>query len=758
MPTTGAGIRQDLRAGFLTAAGFLSAVAFGTAIAAGPPIAFDQYNVSNGTITSGANNSDCSGVTVPGAPTATVVCSDVLVDDGMMQRHVAVSGAGALDGDYIQFVVVDPGTSGDPSQNPFTAGRGNLTFTNEDFVKQQNRVGGIASKQTIVEATMNGVIEDRFATAVEYNFGWANGNADPWVLVTQDLSQVDYTNPLSPEEKFSQNFMSENNSPPLNWQANEKVQINQTVDLSNGSGKGVQGFKFAKAVGSYQTTAHTGLANTLDLLVGGFPLDGSPVMLPGGTNGGDPGCQTGETALVNCYDWNAGDELRALWIGQWLENGGSGDTFWGLTRYSAVQPSTQIPYSTQLITSNMPGPAGWAYATNADPVGWAAINTAESFIGFSTGFGPAPGLPTVPSGVPIIVAGTDAAFTTAPATMAATIPTGSASATTTPEAIPLAYNDWHVTGGVFDTVGCSGAGVVCGTPTVNQNGVYQRIVAINGVQYVQTIVTDKTATGDPNAGDFSATALAFKNETFVKVGSTTEGLASNLHLAESDLSYVNNSGPMPTTGGYFTYNTQLKTGAFNGGGTDPRMTVDQRLYAAEGGFPSQVSGVDYDFHLIQGQTQEDKIMYMSDAVGTVTNSSYTGTGSVGTTNYLGDPIMFATARVGGAFQTTTHTDTSGDSNPANDLLPSLGGTGDIGWNPYDTIQVSWIGARYTTADPFGPSLIGTTSYTNLSGDGTNAYRISATSLTNYPPDPETWFAPFSTYTNPTYQQNYVPTF
>ena len=121
-------------------------------------------------------------------------------DEGMYQRKVSITNAGSLNGEFIQFIMVDPGVTGDPTQSPFTAGRGSLQFTNEDFVKQNNQIGGISSKQIIIESTnpdpttnppTASTIENRIVLTTQYNFGWANGNLDPWVMVTQDIDQLD---------------------------------------------------------------------------------------------------------------------------------------------------------------------------------------------------------------------------------------------------------------------------------------------------------------------------------------------------------------------------------------------------------------------------------------------------------------------------------------------------------------------------------------------------------------------------------------
>ena len=268
----------------VTAGSLVGLFLIGTAHASGPPVGFDGYSVASGEITA----TPCASLSVPGAPGATITCSDTAAiaatgfnfdnahDDGMYQRQITISGAGpAVDGTYVQFILTDTGVTGDPTANPFTAARGTVNFTNEDFVKMNNQVSGIASKQVIIQSSnpdpstiTTSTIEDRVVLATEYNFGWAQSNADPWVLITQDISQVDYSSGLAtPTEIFSTNSMLENNSPPLQWHTNSKFRVDQRVDLTEaGQGAGAQGFMTEQGIAWFQE----------DILVNG--PDGTPLI------------------------------------------------------------------------------------------------------------------------------------------------------------------------------------------------------------------------------------------------------------------------------------------------------------------------------------------------------------------------------------------------------------------------------------------------------------------------------------------------
>jgi len=663
----------------------------GTAFAAGPPIPFDGYVVGAGNITdpfTGNTVAHAGGViqasgggdvVCPTGPVGvTITCSDVLQDEGMYQRRVTIEGAAPqVNGTYVQFILTDPGVAGDPTAAAFTAARGTLDFTNEDFVKMNNRISGIASKQTLIDSNFTSpTLEDRFVNSFRYDYGWAQNTSNPWVHITQDISQLDYSvDVLNPQQIMGQNADITSNSTP-GFTDNLKVVIKQTTDLSQaGEGTGVEGFEYVRAIGVYQPTSNAG------------------VILPGGTNGGS-------------LTWNAFDELRAVWIGQVLDATSSGgiSQALGLTKYIAVDPNFLIETSTKLVNF-----------ADTTAVNWNLLTAALGAV------------PTLPS-VPIIVAPTFAAGS--PAGLTPTIAAGTAPAAV----VPL---DW------LDAATCPvlpSHTVVCAPSGINEKGMFQRLVTIDGVEYIQTIVTDETASGDPNAQDFTAGYLAFKDENFVlRNSSGSGGIADNLHVAEEDTAYQSqnpgswpNPVPLPSTAGQFTYNTALKTGWAFVGGDDVKMRVDQRLLTVDDGF-NNVSSNDYDFHMLQGAADNDRVIWFSDAVGTVT-----GPGG------FENPIMFSTVKVSGVFQDTAH------SLLDPDLLPSIGGN--IAWGQWDAIQATWVGGDYIASDPFNNTIVGTTSYTNLStGD-----RIAATDITTTPPDPETWVSPFSAYLTPSYQATYVP--
>ncbi len=251
---------------------FISAVSE----AGGPPVPFNGFTVDEGIIAA-----DC-----PIVGGVQAVCSNELVDNGMLQRDVFIE-SGPRAGSYIQFIITEPGVSGDAAADPFTSDRGSLNFVHEDFIRMYNRGDGISSRQTLIESDfVSATLENRFVNTMEYEFGWANSIAFPWVRMNQDIAEVDYSlDPGNPLERFRSTAAI--TSDGVGFNNHLDVELSQRVALG---GDDVQQFRYEKAAGFYQLTSRTG--------------DGT--LLPGGSNGGD-------------IDWGLGEMLSALWIGQVLD-------------------------------------------------------------------------------------------------------------------------------------------------------------------------------------------------------------------------------------------------------------------------------------------------------------------------------------------------------------------------------------------------------------------------------------------------------
>jgi len=647
---------------YLISAGCLSGLLISSAIAAGPPLPFNSFTVDHGFI-----NADCP------AAFGAATCENGVRDNGFLQRMVTVTGAGTSSGTYIQFILTEPGVTGNAAADPFTADRGNVFFTNEDFVKMGNNSGGVASSQTILESTFDTpTLENRFVYTYKYNWGWANGtfNSAPWITFHQDTSQVDYSAGMSnPLELMYDSYDVTSNGNGFNTSINRDVAQMTRGAPGTATENDIQKFRFVSRSPSLDCRNNTD-PPVCDIL----NLPPSPALLPGGTNGGD-------------ISWGYLDEVAATWSGQSVD-GPNGPQVQGTTQYDNFTTGA----TTSLTSFDSP-----------DPVNW------------SNPFGPADTLaavrPVVPTALPILP----------PDPLAATVAAGSpASGTTTPVLLPIAYNGWTVAGGVFTpTDPC--IGVDCGPASLNEQGVFQRVITVGGDRYIQTIVTDSAATGDPTVADFDVNSLGFRQESFVKVNAPAGGVASTTHIADA-------------ADGKFTNNAVLKTGWAHGGPLDPILEVNQSV-ATPSTNPLLQSSTMWDtFYLAQGETQADKIIDINAAVGQ-------NTPLAGLPYYMNTPIMFRTNIVEGAFQNTTHT-------LADDpLLPSTGGN--IAWQPGDAVQATWVGAVYTTSDPAGPQIVGATSYTNLSaGDRvTNSDGVNNNNpFTN--PNPDSWLTPSTTPSGP----------
>lgn len=706
----------------LFAVGCSGALATSASLAGGPPIAFDQFTVDEGDITA-----DCpigatfSGGTVTG-------CQEGIASDGMLQREIFVEG-GSLEGTYIQFILTEPGVSGDASAAAFSADRDNLLFTNEDFILQHNRGGGIASSQRIIDSTFNEdeTEEQRFDYDLEYLYGWANDNIDNrWVHAIQRVSTVDYTgiDPVESFYSFADILVDEGALDVPQPDPAARMLFSQGIDLTDDDGSGVQKFQFEKQSDGFNNYTCS-LATIFDC----------EVTLPG-SNGGT-------------LTWDQFETITALWVGQEIDSGGTlGDTTFGLTRFENLTDSTEI--RAQSLTDPE---ADSAYPTAEDYAGTLPIPGAYTFAAVDTLSGNTDAWDPVPDGVaePVTfvngMAEVDPTFeASAPVGLLPTVAAGSTVTDTTIVSAPLDYDGWTVAGGVFTLdEACPVEADSCSAPIVNEGGMFQRMVVVDGVEYVQTIVTEETATGDPNAADFAANSLAFKNESFIN-RDEMEGIATRLHIAQQDTSWRTDppGDGLPESAGQFVYDTEVKTAWAHGGEADPILAATQAFSVQDqdvAGGPDRSSYYEY-FSIKRGETESDTALDMFMAQGNDPSDSL---------GEVAKPIMHATSIRGGAFNDTSRT----LADP--DLLPSVGG--DIAWDEEDVIQATWVGGNYAVVAG-QEAIVNSVSYDNLStGDRTQATLTNADDgiTSSYDPEPESWVSPFDDFT-PTYDDPFtIPT-
>ena len=674
----------------LVGAGCLSALVANSAFAVGEPIPFDGFTASAGAITAGC----------PLVGGVQAICVDGIEDDGMLQRKITLP-SGPNQGDYIQFILTESGVSGDAAADPFSVDRGNLLFSNEDFVKQNHRAGGIASKQTIIESVfLDPDTENRFVNDVIYKYGtWAQSANNPWVTIHQEAATVDYGG-VDPVETASLTTDILNNGPL--WDSAAIVLLKGAIDIGDGTNVGIQKFQFDKRAGGYN-------------------------YLPFGGTSGLPGAEN--------ISWAQFETITAMWVGLILETGETfADQTFGYTRYENKDQLTSASY----LSLADPEAASWPVPFATGPVGSVFADPVE----------------TIAGGMGVIVSPT--ATVAAPQPLQPTVAAGTGSSDTTVVQNPLyqsalldGYDGWRVDNGVFTLDACPlTLPDSCGSPLINVGGMMQRIITVGGVDYVHSIVTEDNATGDPENADFSPDSLTFNNETFVRYNAFVNGLIGQLHLAEQNNAFQTNNPvtvnyTLPSAAGEFIYNTIIKTGWGHGGALDPILVVDQSILVDETVGYLDTSSMYQQFSMKRGETQADTSMDMLTAVG------YQATVSSG----FNAPIVTATSVRGGAFQNTAH---DGDGIGVDDpfLLDSIGGN--ISWSEGEAIQATWVIAEYPTSNQIY-SAVNSLSYTNLS---TGERIVSTETDGNLGTDPfdasvESWDPVFGTA--PIYTDPFVPT-
>lgn len=647
------------------------------------PISYDSYTVANGVITPN-----------PLPLGATALAASVVTDDGFYQRQVKIGAQ-----TYIQFILTDQGVSGNALAAPFSTARGSLNFTNEDFIRMGNRGEGLASKQTIIESTpLPGSLEDRFININQFAFGWANTAPEPWVNVHQYIGTVDY-NPLLPEEIFANtaDILSSNTS----FTSDQSIDLSQYINLGGaGTTDNIQKYHYNEASGLYQYTCHPGPCAPFPLAV---PYAQNGTLLPGGTPG-DLG--------VGNFSWLGGNKLAAMWVGQ----SGPGDygTI-GFTHYqqSGADDAALPGKETQLLSLADPNPVNYYFPPFLPLGGPLSINDPPGSHNVSpTDFSIA--APSAPTGN----------FPGPPATI---LPGSS-----TPLGPPVAFGGWTVATG---TITPSGSGV----SLVTGSGLLQRYIDIGGDRYIQTIVTDATATGNPNNAPFTAGALGYSNESFVKMGVTDpaqQGVSANLHIESQNMAYQSTpvTTDLPFNGGQFTYTATNNTGWANGSPNAPTLQVHEHVYVPQNNplvatsmdevFDMKTAGSstnNRDIHITQAagsEAQGDTFLftigliplftpaYCTGTVGGVVvgpNCVFAGTGFV-------NPDRFETRILNGTLNTTAH------SSFTDPTLLNAGATnsGNISWVAGEGIQATWVGALYnTSAIPTGQQTTSTTRFTNL---------------------------------------------
>ena len=318
-------------------AGALSMVIGGSAVAANHDLAFDGWTVSNGQIDERGDGtaSVCSG--------GAYDCSTIAAGLGFKQIQVtAVAGTvGAVAGDsYIMTIVTD--------QNANT-GDTNF-FSDVSFVKMKLNVGGgggttvnnnengISARQTITELSGTAGSTASFDSTTDINTGWSVSGTP--IVISQSLVDDGDTSIAGDDFRSNFDYTSQNDSDPNSATYGERTGFTLSVDQTAGLASAGDPL----SVDDTQVFALREVQGTLSTIAG-------DVTLSGGT-----------------ASWVAGDDVKAIWLGQTINldsvnatTGGLGSSFGYLSFEnidSGVNPTTEFGFA----ASNAAG--AWAWDPN----------------------------------------------------------------------------------------------------------------------------------------------------------------------------------------------------------------------------------------------------------------------------------------------------------------------------------------------------------------------------------------------------------
>jgi len=249
------------------------------------------------------------------------------------------------------------------------------------------------------------------------------------------------------------------------------------------------------------------------------------------------------------------------------------------------------------------------------------------------------------------------------------------------------FDAWSVSGGTITTSTPCPTGFTCAT-AVTGEGFFQRQITetATGNDFFQTIITDKTATGNPGS-------LTFSDESYVRSGNVS-GLADKSQMQE-----VTTTGTLVET---FEGSTELGTGWANDG-TNDITQIYQGIIADD----SAAGAEDFDAKFWLKQLGQEgaagKLMRISSQVD-IQEATTTPAAGAGTQDFVLVEVSGAENPVGGT--------------------ADLGADGSISWVAEERIKAIWIGQDMSAIDGVGQEF-GFTAYENLSTpDLANSFSLS----------------------------------
>lgn len=272
------------------------------------------------------------------------------------------------------------------------------------------------------------------------------------------------------------------------------------------------------------------------------------------------------------------------------------------------------------------------------------------------------------------------------------------------------FDNWSVANGAITGAGgptpCA-AGFTCEVLSIGDGFIQVQWVDVGAsATYIQTIVTDTNATGDP-------TDLAYVDESFVQLGASNGILAQQRH-ATSDAD------------GTFTNSSQLAIGWANPtpDGANPTMSITQAFVSPGGAATGDEFSNEFAMLLINDSGGQDRAITVDQRVGL-------GDGITAST----DVQRFVLEGRQGAFTTPGSID----------LGPSFGGAtlgpdpAEVDWAAGDDVMVRWLGQRLDLGSE-GLSQFGFEGVVNNTSDvEATTFSTSSTGIT---PDGAGYVPPF----------------
>jgi hypothetical protein len=254
------------------------------------------------------------------------------------------------------------------------------------------------------------------------------------------------------------------------------------------------------------------------------------------------------------------------------------------------------------------------------------------------------------------------------------------------------FDGWTVSDGVIDATCPTMVGVTSCEPSVEDNGFLQRIIVMDdGKKYIQRIVTDPGANGDPTQEVFTANSLSFAMEDFVEMNRdytanpikyASHGVTTKFTLAESKI-----VGDIEERFSYkvrFDSGPQFDTGPAIAGGTE--FPWQDWAY---GNTTTTIQQIDWS------QLSNPEELFFSSATikNTPNNISIRPEHILDQRVNLdaGDSQQFHYHLLQGSQQQTSHT----LADPF--ILPGGSNGGNIAWAVGDALSATWIGQSMVNA-------------------------------------------------------------